>query len=526
VRSKKVTAAEAVSHIGDGAIVAVNSSSGLCCPDAVLKALGERFDREGHPRNITTLHPIAAGDMFGVKGVDWIAKPGLLARILGGSYPSGPSSSEAPAVWKMLLANEIPAYNVPSGIMFDMLREAAAKRPGVLTKVGLDTFVDPALEGCAMNAVAKAAPIVKRVTFEGEEYLYFPAIVPTVGIIRGSVVDENGNLSFEQEAAYLGAMEVALAAHNSGGIVIAQARRVVANGSLKPHQVRVPGILVDYVVEAPDQWQTTQTPYDPAISGEITVPLSNFGAMEFGTGKVIARRVAQELKSGWAVNLGFGVSANVPRIFIEEGLHGQATWVIEQGAVGGVPMLEFQFGCSSNAEAFVPSAYQFTYFQAGGFDCSLLSFLQIAEDGSVNVSKLGVRPHVTAGAGGFVDITARAKKIVYSGFFNAGAKLDVVDGKLRINAEGKVKKLVTVPEHVTFSGKRGVMQGQDVTYVTERCVMKLTAEGIVVTEIAPGVELQANILDQSEFKLLVAPNLKVMDELLFKDAAMGLRLNG
>lgn len=523
--SKQISAAEAVKHIDDGAVVAVNSSSGLCCPDLVLKAIGERFERDGHPRSITSIHPIAAGDMFGVKGVEHIAKKGLIGRILGGSYPSGPSSSEPPVIWQMLLANEIPAYNIPSGIVFDMLREAAAKRPGVITKVGLDTFVDPDQEGCAMNAAAKALPINRKITFEGEEWLYFPAIVPNVGIIRGSVADENGNVSFEQEGAYLGAMEVALAAHNNGGVVIAQVKRVVANGSLKPHQVRVPGILVDYVVEAPDQWQTTQTPYDPAISGEIMRPMASFSLMEFGVGKVIARRVAQELKRGWAVNLGFGVSANVPRILIEEGLHGQATWVIEQGAVGGVPLLEFQFGCSSNAEAFVPSAYQFTYFQAAGFDCSLLSFLQIDQHGSVNVSKLGVRPHVTAGAGGFVDITARAKKIVYSGFFNAGAKMDVVDGKLRIEKEGKVKKLVKAVEQVSFSGKRGVLQGQDITYVTERCVMKLTQDGIVVTEVAPGVDLQSHILDQSEFKLIVSPQLKVMNAKLFDAATMGMKLH-
>jgi propionate CoA-transferase len=523
--NKVRSAAEAVSFINDGDIVAVNSSSGLCCPDHVLEALGNRYDREQHPRDITTLHPIAAGDMFGVKGVDRLAKKGLLARIIAGSYPSGPSTSEPPEIWKMLLADEIPAYNVPSGIMFDMLREAAAKRPGVITKVGLDTFVDPDLEGSAMNAAARAVPICSKIRFDGDDWLYFPAIVPNVGIIRGSTADERGNVSFEQEGAYLGAMEVALAAHNTGGIVIAQVKRVVANGTLPPHHVHVPGILVDYVVEAPDQWQTTQTPYDPAISGEANRNLASFSLMEFGVGKVIARRVAQELKRGWAVNLGFGVSANVPRIFLEEGLHGQATWVIEQGAVGGVPLLEFQFGCSANAEAFVPSAYQFTYFQAAGFDCSLLSFLQIDQNGSVNVSKLGVRPHVTAGAGGFVDITARAKKIVYSGFFNAGAKMDVVDGKLRIEKEGKVKKLVKAVEQVSFSGTRGVMQGQDITYVTERCVMKLTSDGIVVTEIAPGVDLQLNILEQSEFPLIVSPHLKSMAASLFNAAVMGLKLH-
>ncbi len=522
---KIVSAAEAVKNISDGATVTVNSSSGLCCPDAVLRAFGERFDREQHPRNLTMLHPIAAGDMSGIKGVDHIAKPGMIARIIAGSYPSGPSSSEPPKIWQMLGANEIAAYNIPSGIMFDMHREAAAKRPGVLTKIGLDTFVDPAHEGCAMNAKAAAAPIVKRIDFEGEEWLYFPAIIPNVAIIRATSADERGNLTFEHEGAYIGALDLALAAHNNGGIVIAQVKRIIRDRPLKPHDVYVPGILVDFIVEAPEQWQTTQTPYDPAISGEEFKPLDSFSHMEFGTGKAIARRVAQELKAGWAVNLGFGVSANVPRILLEEGLHGKTTWVIEQGAVGGIPLLDFQFGCSSNAEAIIASPSQFTYFQAAGFDCALLSFLQIESHGSVNVSKLGVRPHVTAGAGGFVDITSRAKKIVYSGFFNAGAKMEIRDGKLHIEKEGKVKKLVREVEQISFSGKRAVLQGQDITYVTERCVMKLTNEGVVVTEIAPGVELQSNILDQAEFPLIISPKLKPMSPALFQPATMGLKLH-
>ncbi|MDE2385616.1 MAG: malonate decarboxylase subunit alpha [Alphaproteobacteria bacterium] len=519
---KIVSAAEAVSHIRDGAIVAVNSSSGLCCPDATLKALGERFAKTGAPGSLTMIHPIAAGDFYGVKGVEHLSvNKGQIARIIGGSYPSGPSTADPPHIWQRVIANEIPAYNVPSGIVFDMLREAAAKRPGTLTKVGMDTFVDPAHQGCAMNARAAAAPIVKRVTFEGEEWLYFPAITPQVAIIRASISDRRGNLSFEQEGAYLGAMEVALAAHNNGGIVIAQVKRIVENDTIPMHHVRVPGMLIDYIVEAPDQWQTTQTPYDPAISGELRKPLSDFALMDFGVGKVIARRVAQELQRGWAVNLGFGVSANVPRILLEEGEHGACTWVIEQGAVGGIPLLEFQFGCSSNAEAIVASPHQFTYFQAGGFDCSLLSFLQISENGSVNVHKLGARPHVTAGAGGFVDITARARKIVYSGYFNAGAKMEVADGKLRIGKEGKVKKLVKACEEVTFSGRRGLAQGQDVTYITERCVMKLTPQGITITEIAPGVSLQEHILDQSEFPLVVSPELKPMAAGLFAPEKLG-----
>lgn len=522
--SKHITPAEAAALIPDGAVVSVSSSSGLGCPDLMLKAIGERFDATGHPRNLTTLHPIAAGDMSGIKGVDHIAKRGLLKKVIGGSYPSGPSSSEPPLIWQMIGDNEIAAYNIPSGILFDMHREAAAKRPGVLTKVGLDTFVDPQRQGCAMNAAAAAEPVVRRIEFEGEEWLYFKAIAPDVSIVRATTADERGNLTYEHEGAYLGGLDQALASRNNGGIVIAQVKRLAKEGSLKPHDVRIPGVLVDYVVVDADQKQTTQTLYDPAISGEIFRPLDSFRVPEFNIQKVIARRVAQELQQGSAVNLGFGISANVPRILMEEGLHGAVTWVIEQGAVGGVPLLDFAFGCASNADAFMPSPYQFTYFQGAGFDASLLSFLEIGRDGSVNVSKLSFRPHVTAGAGGFVDITARAKKIVFSGMFNAGAKLGVEGGRLTIEKEGKLKKLVNEVEHVTFSGPRGVAQGQDITYVTERCVMKLTPDGIMLTEIAPGVDLQTHILDQSEFPLLVSDRLKVMEAALFHDAPIGLAL--
>jgi len=522
--SKHITPAQAAALIPDHAVVTVSSSSGLGCPDLMLRAIGERFEVTGHPRNLTTLHPIAAGDMSGIKGIDHIAKKGLLAKIIGGSYPSGPSSEEPPLIWQMIGANEIPAYNVPSGILFDMHREAAAKRPGVITKIGLDTFVDPDRQGCAMNEAAQREPVVRKIEFAGEEWLYFPNIIPQVAIIRATTADEHGNLTYEHEGATLGGLDQALAARNNGGIVIAQVKRITKQGSLKPHDVRVPGMLVDYIIVDPEQKQTTQTVYDPAISGEIFRPLESFRVPEFNVQKVIARRVAQELEAGSCVNLGFGISANVPRILMEEGLHGSVTWVIEQGAVGGVPLLDFAFGCASNADAYMPSPYQFTYFQGGGFDASLLSFLEIGRDGSVNVSRLSFRPHVTAGAGGFVDITARAKKIVFSGMFNAGAKLGIEGGGLVIEKEGKLKKLVNETEHVTFSGSRAVAQGQDITYVTERCVMKLTPQGIMLTEIAPGVDLQAHILEQSEFPLIISPELKLMDAALFREEPLGLTL--
>lgn len=523
-RTRVLTATEAARLIPDGAIVTVSSSSALGCPDAMLAAIGSRFDAEGHPRNLTMLHPIAAGDMWGVKGIDHIAKSGCLAKVLAGSYPSGPSSAEPPAIWKMISGDAIPAYNVPSGILFDMHREAAAKRPGVLTKVGMDTFVDSAREGCAMNAKAAAEPIVSRVNFAGENWLFFPTIVPQVAIIRATTADERGNLSYEHEGGILGPLDQALSVRNNGGLVIAQVKRLAAAGSLRPHDVVVPGVLVDAIVVAPDQLQTTHTPYEPAISGEIFRPIASFETPKFDVGKAIARRVAMELRDGDAVNIGFGISANVPRILIEEGRHGSVTWVIEQGAIGGVPLLDFQFGCASNAEAIVQSPHQFTYFQGGGFDMSLLSFLQIDRFGSVNVSKLAVRPHVTAGVGGFVDITARARRIIFSGYFTAGAGLEIADGSLKIAKEGKVKKLVNEVEQVTFSGTRAVAQGQEILYVTERCVLRLEPEGVAVVEIAPGVDLQRDVLAQSEFPLRLAGNLRVMPAALFHPKPIGLEL--
>ena len=520
--TKIINLEHAASLVEDGSTVAVNSSSGLCCPDAFLEALGQRFDITGHPKALRMIHPIAAGDFFGTKGVDHIAKEGCITEIIGGSFPSGPTNAEPPLIWQLITENKVRAYNLPSGVIYDMLREGAGKRPGVLTKVGFDTFVDPYLEGGAMNDAGRAVPIVDRRKFDGEEWLYFKALKPDVAIIRGTSADERGNISFESEGAYLGAMEMALAAHNTGGIVIAQVRRVVQNGSINPHAVHVPGIIVDWLVETPDMLQTTATPYDPAISGELIRPLDSFQIPEFGIQKVIGRRVAQELQEGWAVNIGFGVSANVPRIFLEEGKHGAVTWVIEQGAVGGIPLLDFKFGCASNAEAFVASPHQFSYFQAGGFDCSLLSFLEIDTNGSVNVSRLAKTPHRTAGSGGFVDITARAKKIVFSGTFNAGAKTVIRNGKVVIKKEGHTPKFVERVDQVSFSGKRANLQGQDIRYVTERCVIDLTQDGLSLVEIAPGLNVQKDILEQAEANISVATDLKIMAGELFKPELIGL----
>jgi propionate CoA-transferase len=523
-RSKIIDFEAAARLIPDGAVVAASSSSGLACPDRMLAAIGERFAHEGRPRELTLFLPIAAGDMYGIKGIDHVARKGLLTTVIAGSYPSGPSSMESPAIWKMIAANEVAAYNVPSGILFDMLREGAGRRAGVMTRVGLDTFVDPRRNGCKMNGAARA-DVVKLVAFEGGEWLYFPNVCPQVAIIRGTTADEAGNLSMEHEGAYLGVLDVALAARNAGGIVIAQVKRTAPRESIPAQHAYVPSTLVDYVVVDPDQMQATQTRYDPAISGEVRRPLAAFEKVAWGPEKVIARRAAMELAVGDAANLGFGISPLVPGILIEEGLADAVTWTVEQGPVGGVPLAGFVFGCSANAESILPSPYQFIYYQGAGEDLGLLSFLEVDREGSVNVSRLVAKPHVTAGCGGFVDITAHARKLVFSGFFRAaGLELDLAGGKLTIRKDGRFAKFVPAIEHVTFSGRRAREQKQDVTYVTERCVIRLAGDGLVVTELAPGIDLQRDVLAQAAIELKVAPDLKPMDARLFRPEPMGLKL--
>ena len=524
-RAKVIALNEVGALIPNQAVVSVSASSGLGCPDAILQAIGEHFAATAAPRDLTTLHPIAAGDMYGIAGIDHLAQPGLLKRVIAGSYPSGPSSLPSPRIWQMIDEDQVEAYNIPSGILYHMHREAAAGRPGVLTTVGLDTFLDPRRQGGKMNAATRE-DLVQLVEFDGREWLYLRAIPVDVAIIRGTTADEHGNLTMEHEGAPLGAYDQALAAHNNRGIVIAQVKRLVAAGSLPAQQVRVPGVLVDYIVVAPDQMQTTQTVYDPAISGEIRRPRTSFRLAPWSADKVIARRAALELKEGDAVNLGFGISALVPRILLEEGLPDTVTWVIEQGAVGGVPLLDFQFGCAANAQAIIPAPDQFTYFQGGGFDRSLLSFMQVDRYGNVNVSRLAVKPHVTAGVGGFIDITARARNLVFSGYFTAGGlELALEGGELRIVQEGRSPKFVADVEHVTFSGRQALVQGQQVVYITERCVLRLEPDGLTIVEIAPGVDLERDVLAQSDIPLRVSPMLRLMDARLFRPEPIGLTLD-
>ena len=518
-----LSAAEAVARIPTGATVSVSSSSGLGCPDAVLRALGERYAADGGGGDLTLLHPIAAGDMYGIDGIDHLTAPGQIRRVIAGSYPSGPSSATPPKIVTAIESNAIEAYNIPSGLLFQLHRAAAVGQPGVLTEVGKDTYMDPRRQGGRMNAKT-TQDIVEVVDFDGREWLYLRSIPVDVAIIRATTADEYGNLTSEDEGAPLGVLDQALAAHNNGGFVIAQVKRLAEGRTLPAQAVRVPGIVVDAIVVAPEQLQTTQTMLLPEAAGQYRAPSSALELASWGPEKVIARRAAMELRDGEAVNLGFGISALVPRILLEEGLDGAVTWVIEQGAVGGVPFLGFAFGCAQNPDALLASPDQFQYLQGGGFDRAMLSFLEVDAAGNVNVSRLAARPHVTAGVGGFVDITARAKRIVFSGYFTAGAKIEVDDGFVRIVSEGKHQRFVPAVQHVTFSGSRARELGQEVVFVTERCVIRLTADGLTVTEVAPGISVQRDILDQTSVDLRISPDLRQMDARLFRPDPIGLHL--
>ena len=524
-RPKVISAADAARLIPDGAVVTISSSSGLGCPDATLAAIGARFDAEGRPRNITTLHPIAAGDMWGVKGVDHLAKPGCLARVLAGSYPSGPSSAEPPEIWKMITGDVIPAYNVPSGILFDIHREAAAKRPGVLTKVGMDTFVDPVHEGCAMNTKATADPIVKRVNFAGEEWLFFPTITPQVAIIRATTADERGNLSYEHEGAILGPLDQALAVRNNGGIVIAQVKRLAAAGTLKPHDVVVPGVLVDYIVVAPEQLQTTHTAYEPAISGEVFRPLSSFETPKFDIAKVIARRVAQELRDGRCREhrlRHLGQRAADPH-------RGRQARGGDVGDRAGrrrrraAARLSVRLRLQRRGDR--PVAAPVHLFPGRGLR-HVAALVPADRPRRLRERLEARRPSACHRGRGRVrrHHGARQEDRLLRLLHSRGEARGPRTARSESPKEGKVKKLVEAVEQISFSGPRAIAQGQEIVYVTERCVLRLEKDGVTVTELAPGVDLERDVLAQAEFPLRVAKHVRKMDPALFHAAPINLQL--
>ncbi|HSB70308.1 MAG TPA: CoA-transferase [Candidatus Methylomirabilis sp.] len=522
-RDKPVlTAEQAAALVPSGATVTVSSSAAQLVPDTILGGIETRFLTTGAPRDLTVVFPVAVGDSFGTVGLDHLAHPGLVKRLIGGSYVNAPASKPSPQIYRMIHADQVEAYNLPLGVLMHLHRDIAAKKPGVLTQIGLGTFVDPRDQGGRMNRVTPP-DLVEVVHLLGKEWLLYRAFPIDMAIIRGTTADAHGNLTLEHEGVILAVLAQAMAAHNSGGKVIAQVKRVAAPGTLDPQKVKVPGILVDALVVDPEQRQNTGIAYDPAISGEIRAARFPVEALPLGPEKVIARRALMQLVPGDIVNLGFGLSSLVPQIAFEEGVFGQLSFTVEQGAIGGLPLTGFAFGASHNPEAIIDSAAQFDLIDGGGVTAGCLAFAEVDGRGNVNVSRLEAQPHVLAGAGGFINIAQGTRRLFYCGTLTAGGlDVRVEEGRVRIVKDGRFHKFVERTQHVTFNGTLAARAGQEVWYFTERAVFRLTAEGLVLTELAPGIDMETDLRRRVGFPVRLAPELRPMDARLFRAEPMDL----
>ena len=509
---KVMSAAEAAALIADNTTLSfVGSGGAVLVPELVLEAVEERFISTGHPANITLLHASGIGDKD-KRGVNRFAHKGMVKRVIGGHW------GWSPRMQKLALDGEIEAYNLPQGAMVSLFREIAAKRPGLITKTGLGTFVDPRIEGGALND-RSPRNLIEVLQLGGEEWLWYKSFPLDVTIIRGTCADSNGNISMEQEPVEFEVLAQAQAAHNSGGLVICQVKYLTENKTLDPMLVKVPGILVDVVVVDPEQKQTDEGVYNPAFRGQFPVPMGSMPVMELTQRKIVTRRAAMELRKDAIVNLGFGMPDGVASVAAEEGFLDNITLSIEQGVFGGVPAQGEIFGVAYNPEAIINAPSTFDFYSGNGLDMTFLGLAQADVEGNVNVSKFG---SVIAGCGGFIDISQSAKKLVFCGTFTVGGLKTVIeDGKLRIAQEGRSRKFVSNVEQITYSGNFGRKFEQEVLYVTERAVFRLLPAGLTLVEIAPGIDLEKDILAMMDFVPKIADDLKIMDERIFIDAPMG-----
>lgn len=505
-RNKVMSSSEAVSHIRNGQTVVVGGAGGgLAEPTSLLLALKERYVKVGNPKDLTFVHVTGVGDRD-QGGLCHVAYEGLVKRNIGGHWDYVPKMVE------LAQENKIEAYNLPQGVLSQLFREIAANRPGLITHVGLKTFVDPRVEGGKLNECTME-DLVKLIEINGEEKMFYPSFPVDVAFLRGTTADEDGNVSMEEEAAILDNLAIAQAVRNSGGKVFVQVKQLAQRGTLHPKSIKIPGILVDGIVIEPEQKQTVKNYYNPSFSGEIKVPLYSIPSLPYNHRKIIAMRASQELPQEGVVNLGVGISGNVGVVAAEMNLPRAFEFVLEQGLIGGVPASGIEFGASTNPTAIIDAPSQFDFFDGSGIDMACLGMAQVDISGNVNVSKVGGR---IIGCGGFINIAQNSKKVVFCGTFTAGGlEVTIKNGKMKIVKEGQFKKFVKAVDQITFSGEFAREIGQEVLYITERAVFGLDKEGLVLKEIAPGIDVEKDIIKQMDIEPKISDNVKIMDTYLF-----------